>query len=800
MSVFTGVKVVEIGTGVPVAYCGKIFADFGAEVIKIEPAGGDPLRAMEPLLETDHGRQSGYFAWLNTNKKSITADPAARADAARLRSLIAGADVFLDGRSPSEIEPSFLRHEGLSNKSGNLVTCAVSLFGDNGPYRDFVATEAVCRALAGGVWNVGPAEGPPVIVPDGQSGLMTGLAAFVAVGAGLYARQEGARRFSVSMMETITHLLETEIADIATRGTARKRSGINRFGRHFPSSIYETKEGWLGLVTANPAQWKSICEIVGRPDLAKEKRFALSADRLAHADELDAIFMPLFKTKTAAEWFELGLKRRLAIAIVPTMEELLKQKVHRDRGTFVKVGIAGRSFEAPILPQRLSKAPPAPGGLAPVAGQDDAAYPGTDAKPGAVRHAKGLPLTGVRIVDLSMGWAGPLVTRQMADLGAEIIKVESCGYPDWWRGMEIDQAFFDEKKYEKSGIFNPINRNKLGITLDLTTKRGVDLFKQLVAKSHAVVENYSADVLPKLGLDYSVLSKVNPSLVMMSMPCFGSTGLWSETRAYGSTLEQASGLPTISGEAHWPPTISAWAYGDPMGGFNGAAGLMLGLLHQQRTGEGQFIDQAHVGGMVTLAAPQLIEQSATGKLRPRLGNRHPSFAPQGAYPAAGDDRWVVISIANDAQWRSLAAHIGLAERKDLESVEGRRAAHDEIDRRLKDWTRERDADAIMSTLQAEGVPAARASNVADLLADPHLLQRGFWQTIDRAFVGAHRVNSAPYREGERPYAVNSPAPTLGQHNHQVLSGVLGLSPTEIEDLERSGIIGTELVKKGSQAA
>lgn len=788
MSVFAGLKVIEVGSGVALSYCGKIFADFGAEVVKAEPRGGDALRSMEPLLETSQGLESGYFAWLNTNKKSITADASIAADANRLRALIAAADVLLDGRSPAEIDASPLRHD-VSNTQGNLIITAMSWFGETGPYRDFKATDSVCRALGGGVWNVGPVEGPPLIVPDGQSGILGGLAAFVASAAGLYGRSGGARRMSVSVMEVITHLLQTDVF----RSELRRRGGINKFGKHYPSSIYETANGYLGTVTLTPAQWKGVCEMIGRPDLAKETRFATNADRVAHIEELEAIFRPAFMAKPAAEWFEEALRRRLAVVIVPTMDELLKQRVHRERGVFASVAIDDRVFEGPILPQRLTKSPPSATGRAPLAGQHNADFQATAAVAKPARAAMRPPLEGVRIVDLSMGWAGPLVTRQMADLGAEVIKVESCGYPDWWRGAETNQAFFDERKYEQNEGFNFINRNKLGITLDLTSDRGKSLLRRLVAKSHAVVENYAADVLPKLGLDYSVLSRANPAIVMMSMPCFASKGLWSEARAYGSTLEQASGLPTISGRAEDPPTISAWGYGDPVGGFNGAAGLMLGLLHQQRTGEGQFIDQAHVAGMMTLAAPQLIEQSATGALRPRIGNRHRSYVPHGAFQCAGDDRWIVVAITDDSEWKSLSSVIGLAHRPEFSTVEGRRKGEDEIDKAIAEWTRQRTAERAMEMLQANGIAAARASNAVDVTEDRHLVERGFWQTIQRAYVGSYKMDSAPYREASSPYPARFAAPTLGQHNTQVLGGILGLSSDEIRGLEESGIIGTTLI-------
>ena len=309
-------------------------------------------------------------------------------------------------------------------------------------------------------------------------------------------------------------------------------------------------------------------------------------DRLEHAHEIDALFQPLWETRTATEWFDLALEYKLPIAVVPTMAELLEQPVHRERGAFVPVRIGEAAFEAPVLPQHLTSTPPRGGGTAPLAGEDEAGWfvPSSD-RPAGRAAAGTLPLEGMRIVDLTMGWAGPTASRHLGELGAEIIKVEACQYPDWWRGTDLRAAFIAEQKYEKIPWFQLMNRNKLDVTLDLTQPDGVALLKRLVADADAVIDNYSAEVLSKLGLDYGVLEKVRPGLVMLSMPAFGSGNAWSDCRGYGSTLEQASGLPTITGFPDDPPTMNQTAYGDPVGGFNAAAALMVALLHNRRPGK-----------------------------------------------------------------------------------------------------------------------------------------------------------------------------------------------------------------------
>jgi crotonobetainyl-CoA:carnitine CoA-transferase CaiB-like acyl-CoA transferase len=800
MMPFEQISVVEIGSGVALAYCGKLFADFGASVVKVEPPGGDAaMRAMPPLIETGGGhRESGIFAWLNTNKHGMTADFETQDDADRVSAIIGSADILLDSRTPQEIARSQLEHGTLCAANPDLIICAISWFGETGPYRDFVATEAVCRAMAGGVHAIGPAEGPPLVPIEGQSGVIAGLAAFAAAASGLYNRRKGGRRFSLSIHEALMHVMEMDFSAALTQGRSRRRPGINLFGRHYPSSIYRTRDGWIGISTVTPAQWRGFCAMTERQDIGADSRFATSAARMLVEAELDAIFKPLLQTRSSSEWFEAGLKYRLALVIVPSMAELLAQSVHRDRGAFVDVEIGEARFEAPILPQRMGESGPRRGGRAPLPGEHNTVdAPVPRLPPARVAEANNeLPLAGARIVDLTMGWAGPLATRLLAELGAEVIKVESCVYPDWWRGADRSAAFFAQRLYEKNNNFNMMNRNKQAVTLDLTQPEGVAALKGLIASAHAVIENYAADVMPKLGLTYAALSAVRPDLVMVSMAAFGADNAWSGTRAYGGTLEQASGLPSVSGEEGWPPTMSAYAYGDPVGGFNGAAALLIGLLLQQHGGGGRYVNMSQIEGMLPLVASKIIEQSAGGAVGPRLGNRHPVHVPHGCFRCAGADTWIVITARNVAEWQALCDTIGrsdLAEDPALVHPTGRRAREDEIEAAITAWTSGLSARDAMNSLQVRGVPAGAALTATELLGDPHLRARAFWQVRDRAFVGQATMLSAPFREGEGPYLIRRAAPTLGQDNAAVFTRLLDWLPAQIREMEARGIIGTEAV-------
>lgn len=801
---FAGVRVVEIGALPAAAYCTRLLADFGAEVFKLEPPGGDPLRRGIPAIDAGtNRREAAYFAYLNFNKRSLTAP-----DGTSLQALLPVADVLVDAMSSDERRAAGIDHAALARTYPHLVIMDVSWFGASGPYRDFKGTDAVCRALAGLVKLVGPAEGPPVTLPDYQAGIIGGLSAFIPIVAALMARLDGkrGRRIELSVHEAAVALSELDISRLAP-GYEERRAGINLFTSGGTLGIFRCKQGWIGVTFNSPAQWRTFCKLLGVPQLGEDPDYAGSVARARRSAELERMLAPRFQERTAAEWLQDALRLKLPIAIVPDMAELLEQDVWRQRGTFADIRIGERTVRAPGCPFRLTVTPPQAGGVVPAPGEHDGFHPSAHvASPfppaAAGTEPPGLPLTGTRIIDLSMGWAGPLATRMLADLGADIIKVEALQYPDWWRGQERHAAVYEQMLYEKSCRFNLLNRNKRGITLDLTSPDGVRLLKQLVATADGLIENNSAGVLPKLGLDYPKLVEVNPSLVMLSMNAFGAGTAWSELRAYGSTLEHASGIPTVTGPETGLPVQNHVAYGDAVSGLNACGALLTALLHRKRTRRGQFIDLSQVECMLSLAATWLIEQSAYGRLGPRLGNRHPMHAPHGVYRCAGPDEWVLIAVTDDAMWHALCGVLrvdALSRDAQLARVEGRRARHDEIDLAIDAWTRQHSKDEAMLKLQRAGVAAGAVLAPGELLTDRHLAARGFWQTIERAHVGRHVQASAPFREQGVPYAARSPAPTMGQHNDQVLGGLLGLQRQELQRLAAAGVIGTKALPPNARS-
>ncbi|HXQ12890.1 MAG TPA: CoA transferase [Caulobacteraceae bacterium] len=786
----TDIRVAEFGAGAAGAYCGKLFADFGAEVVKVEPPGGDPDRRLPPLVDAGRGRhESALFAWLNANKKSLTV---ASDDAERLAEIAGASDVLIDARPGAGWDAGPSGHAALRAAFPHLHIVSISWFGESGPYRDYAATDATVRALAGCVRQVGDPGAAPIVQGQSQAYLPGALSAFSAALAALMSDSPRGRRFEISIHEANACEPEFQAAVTVSLGADERRWGLNRFFPVFPCGIYPTADGWLGVTAFSNDQWRGFCDMLGLPQVRADPAFATAPVRFMAADAVDAAIGPALMQRTAREWAEEGLRRRIPLVVVPDMAQVLATPAHREHGAFGQVRIGEAAFEAPVLPQHLNQTPPAAIGVAPLAGADNETWRPSPRAPRAGRDG-GLPLEGVRIIDLTMGWAGPLATRQLADLGAEVIKVEGRAYPDWWRGGDYSEAAMADWLHEKALYFQFVNRNKTGITLDLTQPDGADLLRRLVRTADAVVENYAQDVLPRLGLHHDGLRAERPDLVTVSMPAYGSNTAWAELRGYGSTLEHGSGLPTVTGFQGAPPTMNHVAYGDPIGGLNACAATLAALLHRKRTGVGQFVDLSQVECMFPLVAPWLIEQSVTGKVGPRLGARHPQYAPHGIFPCDGDDAWIVVAVTDDDAWAALCDVIerpDLAADPALATAEARRAAEDRLEEAIAAWTRGRSPDEAMEALQARGVAAGAARGFHELvLYEPQLTARGYWQDVPRAHLELTMQPSPAFREDGAAYPIRNPAPTLGQSTREVLSRILGVTAEELDRLETVGVIG-----------
>ncbi len=404
---------------------------------------------------------------------------------------------------------------------------------------------------------------------------------------------------------------------------------------------------------------------------------------------------------------------------------------------------------------------------------------------------KRLPLEGVRIADLTMVWAGPYATRLLAEMGAEVIKVES---PRNWDNLRtlIPQPGVDEP-WNTSFYFNDYNRDKKSLSLDLSLDGGRELFLKLVRHCDVVIENYRADVLENLRLGYDALRQARPDIILVSMASFGKTGQERDNVGYGPIIEQMAGLASLTGYGDdGVPYKTGISYGDPIAGVAAAGAVALALIRRRKTGEGGFIDLAQREVMSTMIGEAFAAASLRGAAPAHRANRDPRFVPQGVYRCLGEEQWIVISVRDDSQWHALAALIGVPSLASLPRDE-RQARHDEIDALITAWAAAREPQEAMEALQAAGVAAGRVLDTVAIHDDPHLNARGFWVWLPHPRMHPWRQPASAWRLVEANPRLRRHAPLFGEHNREILTGLLGLSDSDLAQLTAAGVIADSLI-------
>jgi crotonobetainyl-CoA:carnitine CoA-transferase CaiB-like acyl-CoA transferase len=401
-----------------------------------------------------------------------------------------------------------------------------------------------------------------------------------------------------------------------------------------------------------------------------------------------------------------------------------------------------------------------------------------------------LPLAGVRVLDLTAWWAGPIAAGALAALGADVIHVESVGRIDGMRatgaGTGMDGAW-----WERSAHYLCSNTNKRNLTLDLSTDDGLAMLRRLIRESDAVLENFSPRVLGNFGLEWEQVHALNPRCLLVRMPAFGLSGPWRDNVGFAQTMEQVTGMAWITGHRDDQPRIQQGP-SDPNAGMHAAFALIVGLAERDATGEGQLLEVTMVEGALNAAAELVLEKTAYGNLLERDGNRSPNVAPQGLYRARGEEQWLAISVTSDEQWRALADVVGHPEwatDPELATVAARRARHDELDEHLEAWAQQQDASDAAERLVARGVPAAMGRDPRLMYDHPQLQARGYYETIEHPVVGELATPTWPFRFRSVDRWLRTPAPTLGQHNHEILVEDLGVDEANYQGLVEREIIG-----------
>lgn len=650
----------------------------------------------------------------------------------------------------------------------------ITPWGTNGPWCERPASDLTLHAAGGWMSAVGEPGREPLGPPNGQGRLAAGLMAAVELLALGTPAVPGAQLprgiIDIAVVEAVAATTIYDAVAFQYFGRIRQRVG-NRFSAAQPTiCTLPCADGYVGIHAALHQQWVRLCELVGHPELPYDPRFAQPADRAENVAALDSYLLPWLATRTRFEAYHALQRARIPAAALPTLDEVLASPQLAARGAWHQATTpSGRTYRVPGPPLRVVR---------------------EAQKAGTVREVGPWRPGALRVVDLSMGWAGPLVGHILACHGADVIKVESHRRFDWWRGSRPPGDDPSLQLYERSHVFNSANRGKRGITLDLRSPDGARLARRLIESADVVIENFGTGVMDRLGLSYDELVAQNPGLVMIRQPGFGSTGPEASYLTFGNTIEGMSGLSSLIGYADGPPTMMSNACGDPVSGLVGTVGVLAALAARARDGRGRCIEAAQLEGFLPFVSEALVEYQRTGVLPARAGNRRPGHVPSGVYPAAGDDEWVAIEVESDDQWSALCVATGDAwfgERSGW-PLAVRESRWDEIDTRVAAWTASQPREAIVQVLCGAGIAAAPVHNEADLLACEQLAARNFFVPEERAIVGLHLYPALPaVVEGQRVLP-GCPAPLLGEHNAEVLAS-LGLDSEALRALESAGVSG-----------
>jgi crotonobetainyl-CoA:carnitine CoA-transferase CaiB-like acyl-CoA transferase len=789
-----GYTVVDLSTGIAGAYCTKLLADGGADVIKIEAPQGDPLRQWSSSgAAIPPDGDGALFSYLAGSKQSVVADPEDDDDVLMVAGLLARADAVVWSHGSKVAEHERFTPAAIHRAHPHLTVTSISPFGLEGPWRNRAATDFTLQAWSGGIVGLGRGsqDRAPVSIGGQVGEYLSGAYASAATLAALFGRTgSGAGQLiDLSMLEAqilcLTYYPVTyfEMLGRPWRDTRR---------RTIPG-VAQAKDGLVDLGCGTAQQWFDLCAMVGHSEWIDEES-PLSITELAnvYAEEIYA----WVRDHPVDEIRELASAFRIPNAPVANGANVASLDHFRQRGSFVsnpREGFLQPGHPYRMLPAQLRAPAPAPG-----LGEHTERYrtASGDRRPPPTGPANALPFKGLRVLDMTTFWAGPSCTHFLAMLGAEVIHVESARRPDGTRliaGIPVTEDLW----WEKSPIFAALNTNKRDITLDLQSARGKELLLRLTATCDVIVENFTPRVLDQIGLDFAAVQAVRPDAIMLRMPGFGLDGPWRDNPAFAYAIESAAGLSWLTGYPDRTP-YEPYSIGDPNAGVHALNALLLALEHRRRTGQGVFVEAAMVDAALGISAEQVIEHSAYDALLERAGNRGPTAAPQNLYRAVDLDEfgrldsWVAIAVETDEQWERLVDALGSpswATDPTLATTAGRRAAHDRIDEHLAAWCERRNGDDIVATVWGAGVPVAKVMQPHRQAELDQLTFRGFFEEVDHPVNGRARLSTVPMRSSAEPGLFHTrPAPLLGQHNHEVLAE-LGLTDSEIADLEAGGVIG-----------
>jgi crotonobetainyl-CoA:carnitine CoA-transferase CaiB-like acyl-CoA transferase len=791
----TGLRVLDF-SGRMGGYCGLLLANLGADVVLIEPPGGDPMRGEGPF-KSDHPDPEGSlsFAAYHTNKRGIVLNIEDEEDRRALRNFAAGADVLIEDKAPGFFERYGLGYQALRSANPALVLTSITGFGQSGPYRDFKAPSIVAFAM-GGLMNLcgHPGRAPLMGPCDVAYHLGSVHAAFGTLVALFNRRLTGfGEHVEVSLQDV---LVADPFLRIITRhsvtGEIPERTGHSQSTT--VAETYQCRDGYARIFVNQADHWRRFVEWLGRPPELLDPKLEVVQNRFPLRQIIDRLVEARTLNYETKQFFEEFQSLRLAAAPINSPGAFLadEQTQHRHFVASVDHPHLGR-HNFPGDPYRFSESPWQIARGAPLLGEhqvevgSDLAQPspwlaectGTDAPPAAGKSL----FQGVRVISFPTGIVGPALGALLVEHGAEVISIEA------------GRAARSPQRGEKFQIASDLeaNRNRKRIALDMKHPEGAALAKKLIARSDAVVENFSARVMASWGLDYSNIKEFAPRIIMASLQAFGQTGPRRDYVSFGPILMSYSGMAYLwrDPDIERPGAGCQTAFPDYIAPSYGALAILAALHHRARTGRGQYIDISQAETAASMIGPAHLEYLISGREPQPQGNFSATAAPHGCYRCKGDDRWCVIAIESQEEWMrfcEIAGHREWLSDHRFSEPAARIQYRQELDYWVGKWTAQYTPHQVMIVLQRAGIAAGAVQTAEDLYRDPHLRERGFAREVLHPQVGWLTRAGPTVRLANQARMSDGYAHVAGEDNEAVLGDILGMSSEQIRDLAERQVL------------
>lgn len=818
-----GVRVLDLSREVAGAYATKLLGDYGADVLKLEPPGGDPLRRFGPFPRDEpHPERSGLFLHLNTNKRSRVLDVTDPANAAAVRALAAEADIVVEDFAPGDPDSWGWGWETLAAARDDLVLLSITPFGQTGPYRRYRASEVTLQGFGGPMHMTGHASLGPLKHAGHFAGYHAGIiAAYAATLVRLRVEAGGGGDWvDVSMAECQASSRDRRSTALLAASYAGVGGGRGATGLRVAAGVRPCADGFVNIMGAGP-RLHALLHLIDREDLLDHPDInaPMSLMPPALAEEIENAYRAWLAGRTKREIIPLAQGHHLPCGALQTTQDLLEDPHFLERGVWesidhpetARLDYPGRPFVLSATPRPLARRAPLLGEHA--AGEPFAPRP-APTPPARPLPLGRLPLEGIRVAEVTVVWAGTHVSQLLADWGAEVVRVEPVNrIQPSTRGAEVSLTGEQARRLAEQGQplsaypdfdprddpwnrnpgFNVGARNKRSMTCDIMAPEGQETIRRLVARSDVFIENNVPETMAKAGISYEALREVNPELVMLRMPAFGLSGPYRDYRGFGMHAEAMVGHTLLRGYPDAGPELTGDVLAaDAIAGVHGALAAVMALRHRQRTGEGQQIEMALAESFLPVLGQFLLDCGMNGRVAAALGNTHPWNAPHGPYPTRGDDQWIAIDVATDEEFAALC-HVlggeGLAAEARFATAEARREHRAALDEAVAALTATRHKMELFHALQARDVCAAPLLDGVDAQADPHLNSRGFFEDVYQPGVGTHRYPGMNFKLANTPNAIRLPAPALGEHNDWAYLDLLGYTRPELDAIIASGQAG-----------